>query len=155
MVVDSPGHEWLTRVIYPGEIDSEQYDTPGRLTCRGMQPRGNWFAEVCNPREILWTIIFHDSPGYHTLGYHSPGSHVLAEFLLTRLGMIPWKVMLLYSVIRKNLIVLFTVSVESNEIETSIFKKCKTYIKLKFFPKNCHFYFYTFWVLTCLRVSKN
>ena len=51
-------------------------------------------------------------------------------------GIIPQPVMLLYSVIHKNVIVLFTVSVESDEIETSsFFFKCKTYIKLAFIKK--------------------
>ena len=31
MAVDSPGHEWLCAVWYPWEIDSAQYDTPGRF----------------------------------------------------------------------------------------------------------------------------
>ena len=43
----------------------------------------------------------------------------MGDFLLTHRGMIPQRVMLLYSIISKNLNVLFAVSVEPDEIETS------------------------------------
>ena len=44
-------------------------------------------------------------------------------------GMIPQRVMRF----KKNLIVLFIVSLESDVIETSIFLNCKTYIKITFY----------------------
>ena len=65
-LIESSLH-WLAGVWYPGEIDSAQYDTPGRLTHRGIIPCGDfnrnfntWLAGVSYPGEI-------DSAEYDTL----------------------------------------------------------------------------------------
>ena len=97
--IDSMGYytpgRLTRRVIIPREIspqfltiDFPGYDTPGRLTCWGIIPRWNWLTGVSHPVEI-------DLPGYHIpgdwlVGYHTLGSHVLVDFLLTRWGMILW-----------------------------------------------------------------
>ena len=151
--------------------DSRGLHTPGILTQRSMITQGDWLVRVCNPGEI-------DLPGYATPGRFyeklfsmaprgiilqwdwlprvlNPGESCLCGFLLTRRGMIPWQVKLLYSIIRKYLIVLFTLSVESDEIETSSFFKCKTALNKHFIPKFFYFFFYNFWVLKGLKVSKN
>ena len=60
-LIESSFH-WLPGVWYPREIDSAQYETPGRLTLRSMIPRGDWLCAVCNPGEI-------DSAQYHTPGW--------------------------------------------------------------------------------------
>ena len=36
------GHKLLPEVAYPGEIDSVQYDTPGRLTHQDIIPQGDF-----------------------------------------------------------------------------------------------------------------
>ena len=53
-----PPGDRLTRVSYPGEIDSPGYHIPGRLT-----------HPFIIPQEVMFWRIFIDS-----LGYHTPGS---------------------------------------------------------------------------------
>ena len=55
------GHEWLPSVWDSGEIDSVQYETPGRLTQRSMILRGDWLSAVWDSGEI-------DSAQYDTAG---------------------------------------------------------------------------------------
>ena len=102
---DSPGSHTLR------EINSVGQHTLGRLTHRGLIPWRVNLAGVCNPRESI------------SLGYQTLGSHVLADFLLTCWGVIPQQVMLLYGIFGQNVIVLFTISFESNRIETCKFFK--------------------------------
>ena len=114
-----PRWAWLAGYATPGRFD----ETFGSMTPQGKIPRQDWLHAVWYPGEL-------DSPGYFT-----PWSHVLANFLPTHLGMIlrqvnknppnvtpqvmkPRRVMLLYCVFRKKLIVLFIVSFEPDEIET-------------------------------------
>ena len=52
---------WLAKVWYHVEIDTQGYDTPGRLTRLGMIPWGDWLTRV-------WYHGESDSPAYDALG---------------------------------------------------------------------------------------
>ena len=93
---------WLPRVWYPGKTDSAQYDTPVSLTRWGIIPRVVmfWLIFCWIPGKSIKNPPKLDSLGYYTLASHA-----------------------FYSVFRKNLIVLFIVSFESDKIEAKKFFK--------------------------------
>ena len=126
-----PQEDWLPGVSYRGETNSQGFATQGRydeqfgsMTPRGIIPRRDWLCEVWYPGESCFGRFLIDS-----LGYHTPVSHWKILQNMTPRGMIPQRVMRF----KKNLIVLFIVSLESDVIETSIFLNCKTYIKITFY----------------------
>ena len=98
----------MSRVSYPGETDSLGFATPVSLTGR-----------VCDPGEIDETFASMTPQGM------IPGKTDYVQYntqvSLTHQGIISRKVMYFYGVFRKNLIVLFIVSFESDEMENSIF----------------------------------
>ena len=119
-----PLEDWLAGVCYPSELDLRWCATLGRYDEKfGSMTPWVWYSG-----EI-------DSPGYHTPARLNPCSMILyprescfGGFFIDSPGYDTQQIMLLYCVFLKNLVVLFIVSFESDEIETSIFLKIEKLI---------------------------